>query len=219
MKGSLVICRKFMGKAEEGKMKVLGIHGSPRRGGNTELLLKEFLRGCMDGGAEVEEVFLRELKISPCLEIYACKKTGECPIQDDMKPLYQELVDADILAVASPVFFFAVSAHLKAMIDRCQALWARKYLLRQPVAPGRTGRKGIFLAVGGAKLGKIFDGPLLTMKYFFDALDRTFVRSLLYKGVDEKGEIRQHPTAMAEAYALGKKIVEKNSECGIRNAE
>jgi multimeric flavodoxin WrbA len=219
MKGSLVICRKFMGEAEEGKMKVLGIHGSPRGGGNTELLLKEFLRGCMDGGAEVEEVFLRELKISPCLEIYACKKTGECPIQDDMKPLYQKLVDADILAVASPVFFFAVSAHLKAMIDRCQALWARKYLLRQPVAPGRTGRKGIFLAVGGAKLGKIFDGPLLTMKYFFDALDRTFVRSLLYKGVDEKGEIRQHPTAMAEAYALGKEIVEKNSECGIRNAE
>jgi len=219
MKGSLVICRKFIGEAEEGKMKVLGIHGSPRRGGNTELLLKEFLRGCMDGGAEVEEVFLRELKISPCLEIYACKKTGECPIQDDMKPLYQKLVDADILAVASPVFFFAVSAHLKAMIDRCQALWARKYLLRQPVAPGRTGRKGIFLAVGGAKLGKIFDGPLLTMKYFFDALDRTFVRSLLYKGVDEKGEIRQHPTAMAEAYALGKGMAKGSSEFGVRSSE
>lgn len=199
-------------------MKVLGIHGSPRRGGNTELLLKEFLRGCMDGRAEVEEVFLRELKISPCLEIYACKKNGECSIQDDMKPLYQKLVEADILAVASPVFFFAVSAHLKAMIDRCQALWARKYLLGQAVAPGRTGRKGIFLAVGGANLGKIFDGPLLTMKYFFDALDRTFDRALLYKGVDEKGEIRHHPTAMAEAYALGKKIVEKNLECGTRNA-
>jgi multimeric flavodoxin WrbA len=219
MKGSLVICRKFTEKAGEGNMKVLGIHGSPRKGGNTELLLKEFLRGCMEGGAEGEEVFLRELKISPCLEIYACKKSGECPIQDDMKPLYQKLVEADILAVASPVFFFAVSAHLKAMIDRCQALWARKYLLGQRVAPGRTGRKGIFLAVGGAKLGKIFDGPLLTMKYFFDALDRTFDRALLYKGVDEKGEIRRHPTAMTEAYALGKKMVEKNSECGMRNAE
>ena len=200
-------------------MQVLGIHGSPRRGGNTELLLKEFLRGCTEGGAGVEEVFLRELKISPCLEIYACKKDGECPIQDDMKPLYPKLVEADILAVASPVFFFAVSAHLKAMIDRCQALWARKYILRQAVAPGRTGRKGIFLAVGGAKLEKIFDGPLLTMKYFFDVLDRTFDRALLYGGVDERGEIRQHPTAMAEAYALGKKMVKKNTDCGIRNAE
>jgi len=200
-------------------MKVLGIHGSPRRGGNTELLLKEFLRGCRDGEAEVEEVFLRELKISPCLEIYACKKTGECPIQDDMKPLYPKLMDADILAVTSPIFFFAVSAHLKAMIDRCQALWARKYLLRQPVAPGRTDRKGVFLAVGGATLGKIFDGPLLTMKYFFDALDRTFDRALLYKGVDEKGDIRQHPTAMAEAYDLGKKMAKGSSEFGVRSSE
>ena len=200
-------------------MKVLGIHGSPRRGGNTEVLLKEFLRGCTDGGAEGEEVFLRELKISPCLEIYACKKTGECPIQDDMKPLYPKLMDADILAVTSPIFFFAVSAHLKAMIDRCQALWARKYLLRQPVAPGRTDRKGVFLAVGGATLGKIFDGPLLTMKYFFDALDRTFDRALLYKGVDEKGDIRQHPTAMAEAYDLGKKMAKGSSEFGVRSSE
>ncbi len=198
-------------------MKVLGIYGSPRRGGNTELLLKEFLRGCTEAGAEVEEVFLRDLKISPCLEIYACQKTGECPIQDDMKALYPKLVDAHMVVVASPIFFFAVSAHSKAMIDRCQALWARKYLLGQRAAPGQTGKKGIFLAVGGATLGKVFDGPLLTMKYFFDALDRTFDRALLYKGVDEKGKIREHPTAMAEAYALGKKLVEENSECGVKN--
>jgi multimeric flavodoxin WrbA len=203
-------------------MKVLGIHGSPRRGGNTELILQEFLRGCRDASAEVEveEVFLRKLKISPCLEIYACQKDGQCPIKDDMKPLYGKLVEADILAVASPIFFYAVSAHLKAMIDRCQALWARKYLLNQAVSPpGRTGRKGVFLAVGGAKGAKNFDGSLLTMKYFFDALDRTFDRSLLYKGVDAKGEILRHPTAMAEAYALGKKIVGENAECGMRNAE
>jgi multimeric flavodoxin WrbA len=200
-------------------MKVLGIHGSPRKGGNTELLLKEFLRGCKDGGAEAEEVFLRELKISPCLEIYACKKTGECPIQDDMKPLYAKLVEADILAVASPIFFFAVSAHLKAMIDRCQALYAKKYLLKQPVAPGHAGRKGVFLAVGGARDRKIFDGPLLTMKYFFDALDMTFVHSLLYRGVDEKGEIRRHPTGLAEAYALGKEMAKESSEFEVRSSE
>jgi multimeric flavodoxin WrbA len=200
-------------------MKALGVHGSPRRGGNTELLLGEFLRGCRDAGAEVEEVFLRELKITPCLEIYACQKDGQCPIKDDMKPLYGKLIEADILAVASPIFFYAVSAHLKAMIDRCQALWARKYLLKQPVGAGRTGRKGVFLAVGGAKGAKNFDGALLTMKYFFDALDLALDRSLLFKGVDAKGEILKHPTAMTEAYALGKKIVGENVECGMRNAE
>ena len=193
-------------------MKVLGIHGSPRKGGNTELLLKELLRGCQDGGAEVEEIFLRGLKISPCLEIYACKKDGECPINDDMKSLYKKFVETDILAVASPIFFYAVTAHLKAVIDRCQALWARKYILKQPVSPDKPHRKGVFLAVGGSKGSKIFDGPLLTMKYFFDALDMTFYRSLLFKEVDAKGEILSHPTAMVEAYALGKELVRSCSE-------
>jgi multimeric flavodoxin WrbA len=203
----------------EGSMKVLGIHGSPRRGGNTEILLKEFLRGCKEGSAEVEEVFLRDLKITPCLEIYACKKDGQCPIQDDMKALYPKLAETDVLAVASPIFFYAVSAHLKAMIDRCQALWAKKYLLRQPIAPGKPGRKGVFLAVGGSKGGKTFDGALLTMKYFFDALDLTFHRSLLYREVDAKGEILQHPTAMGEAFALGKEMARESSEFGVRSSE
>ena len=197
---------EFHEKATEEGMKVLGIYGSPRKGGNTDLLLKELLRGCKDAGAEVEEVFLRDLKISPCLEIYACKKDGQCPIPDDMKPLYEKLVQADVLAVASPIFFYAVSAHTKAFIDRCQALYARKYILKQPIAPGKPYRKGVFLAVGGSRGSKIFDGPLLTMKYFFDSLDMTFHKSLLFKEVDAKGEILEHPTALAEAYSLGKEL-------------
>jgi multimeric flavodoxin WrbA len=194
------------GKVEEGGMKVLGIYGSPRKGGNTELLLRELLRGCRGVGAEVEEVFLRDLKITPCLEIYACRKDGKCPIHDDMESLYPKLVEADLLALASPIFFYAVSAHVKAFIDRCQAMWARKYLLNQAIAPGRPQRKGVFLAVGGSKGSKIFDGPLLTMKYFFDSLDISFYRSLLFKEIDGKGEILEHPTALAEAFALGKEL-------------
>ena len=188
-------------------MKVLGICGSPRREGNTELLLREFLRACRDAGSEVEEVFLRDLKITPCLEIYACRKDGRCPIHDDMESLYPKLVEADVVALASPIFFYSVSAQAKALIDRCQAMWAKKYLLKQPIAPAKPQRKGVFLAVGGSKGSKIFDGPLLTMKYFFDALDVTFYRSLLFRSIDSKGEILEHPTALAEAYALGKELV------------
>ena len=190
-------------------MQVLGIYGSPRRGGNTELLLQELLRGCKDAGAETEEVFLRDLKISPCLEIYACKKDGQCPIPDDMQSLYPRLVEVDVLALASPIFFYAVSAHAKAFIDRCQALWARKYLLKQPISPGKPRRRGVFLSVGGSKGSKVFDGPLLTAKYFFDALDMTFYRSLLFQRIDAKGDIIKHPTAMAEAYALGRELVQE----------
>lgn len=187
-------------------MNILGIYGSPRREGNTDILLRELLRGCKDMGAEVEEVFLRDLKITPCLEIYACRIDGKCPIPDDMQSLYPKLVEADGIALASPVFFYAVGAHVKAVIDRCQAMWAKKYLLKQPIAPGRTQRKGVFLSVGGSKGEKIFDGPLLTMKYFFDALDMNFYRSLLFKRIDAKGEILEHPTALAEAYALGREL-------------
>lgn len=187
-------------------MKVLGIYGSPRRDGNTDLLLKELLRGCREEGAEIEEVFLRELKINPCLEIYACKKEGKCPLSDDMQPLYDKLADADVIALASPVFFYAVSAHVKAFIDRCQAMWAKKYILKQPISPNKPHRKGVFLAVGGSRGNKVFDGPLLTVKYFFDALDVIFYKSLLFQRIDEKGEILKHPTALAEAYALGKEL-------------
>jgi len=187
-------------------MKILGIYGSPRREGNTELLLRELLRGCREAGGEVEEIFLRDLKITPCLEIYACREEGKCPIRDDMQDLYPKLVEADVLVLASPVFFYAVSAHAKAMIDRCQAMWAKKYLLHQPIAPGKPQRKGVLLSVGGSRGSKVFDGLLLTMKYFFDALDMTFYRSLLFQEIDAKGDILRHPTAMASAYSLGKEL-------------
>jgi multimeric flavodoxin WrbA len=187
-------------------MKILAVNGSPRRGGNTDLLLGEMIRGAREEGAAVEVLFLRELKISPCLEIYACKDSGECPIKDDMRLLYPKLAEADAVVVASPIFFYAVTAHLKAFIDRCQALWARKYILKRPIAPEKPGRKGVFLAIGATKGEKIFDGVLLTMKYFFDALDVDFSRSLLYRSVDGKGQILEHPTALIEAYELGREL-------------
>lgn len=187
-------------------MKILGIYGSPRRGGNTELLLKELFRGCRESKAEVEEIYLRDLKISPCLEIYACRKDGKCPIRDDMQNIYPRLADTDVLVFASPIFFYGVSAQAKALIDRCQAFWAKKYLLKQPIAPGRGGRRGVFVAVGGSKGEKIFDGALMTMKYFFDSLDMNFYKSLLYRGVDAKEEILNHPTAMVDAYILGTEL-------------
>jgi multimeric flavodoxin WrbA len=176
------------------------------------LLLKEFLRGCQDGGAQTEEIFLRDLKISPCLEIYACKKDGQCPIPDDMQSLYPKLAEVDALALASPIFFYAVSAQAKAFIDRCQALWARKYLLKRPIAPGKPHRRGIFLSVGGSKGSKIFDGPLMTAKYFFDALDMTFYRALLFQSIDAKDDIARHRTAMADAYALGRELLREKWE-------
>ena len=81
-------------------MKVLSILGSPRRGGNTEILLDEALRGASDHGGSCEKVVLRDLKITPCLEIYKCAKDGVCAINDDMQDLFPKIEQAQRLIIA-----------------------------------------------------------------------------------------------------------------------
>ncbi|HUT84075.1 MAG TPA: flavodoxin family protein [Thermodesulfobacteriota bacterium] len=187
-------------------IKALAIYGSPRKGGNTDLLLNETVKGMKEAGAQVDEIFLREMKFSPCLELYACENDGRCAIKDDMEKVYPKLIEMDCLALASPIFFYAVSAHTKAFIDRCQCFWTGKYLLKKPIAGGKK-RKGVFIAVGGSKGQKIFDGPLLTIKYLFDVLDCELFKTLLYREVDRKGDILDHPTALSDAYLLGKELI------------
>ena len=187
-------------------MRVLAILGSPRRGGNTEILLDEAVRGAHEHGGACEKVVLRDLKIRPCLEIYQCAKAGICAIQDDMQPLFSKITEAERLIIASPIFFYSVSAVTKAMIDRCQSLWVKKYVLKLPISP-LNDRRGAFISVAATRGKKLFDGVRLTMRYFFDAIDAVYSDELLIRGVDEKGAIRERPEALAEAYALGARLV------------
>ncbi len=187
-------------------MKILGICGSPRRGGNTEVLLKEALRGAQEAGAEVEEVFLRDNAISPCLEIYGCKEDGRCVIEDDFHEVAEKTVGADAIILASPIFFYTVSAHTKMFMDRCQSFWVKRYLLKRPIAPSKSRRKGAFISVGATRGKRLFEGVTLTVRYFFDALDVDLWDTLLVRGVDEKGEIFDHPEEIQAAYELGKKL-------------
>jgi len=185
-------------------LKVLGIMGSPRIKGNTDLLLEEALRGAQSQQAEVEKIVVDKLKISPCREYYGCLRDGNCVIRDDMDGIYPKLLSADAVIVASPIFFYALSAQLKALIDRCQALWARKYVLKNLDVPLR---KGAFIAVGATRGEKLFAGPVLTVKYFFKAINAEYADELLIRGVDQRGEIKEHPAMLADAYELGKRLV------------
>jgi len=187
-------------------MKVLGILGSPRRGGNSETLLKALLQGAAAGGAEVEEVLLRNLKISPCLEIYHCFKDGTCPIKDDMQELYDKLLAADVVVLATPVFFYGVSAQAKTMIDRTQALWARRYVMKQDFPGGH--RQGVLLAVGATRGRLLFVGVRLTAKYFFDAINVRYAAELLVRGTDEKGAIQEQPETLEQARDLGRRLAQ-----------
>lgn len=187
-------------------MKVLGIMGSPRIKGNTDLLLEEALKGARSQGAEVEKIVVDKLKIAPCKEYLGCFKDGNCVIRDDMDDIYPKLLGADVVIIASPMFFYGVSSQAKALIDRCQALWARKHILKQSLPNG--GRKGAFIAVGATKGKRLFEGAILTVKYFFEAIGVEYADELLIRGVDARGEIKEHPIALSDAFELGKRVVQ-----------
>lgn len=121
-------------------MKVLGIFGSPRRGGNTDILLEEALKGVEKERGEVERLHLTDFTITPCKECHGCDETGQCVIRDDMQKIYPKLLEADVIILASPIFFYGITAWAKALVDRCQAFWARKYLLKEP-SLGNEGKK------------------------------------------------------------------------------
>ena len=188
-------------------MKVLGLFGSPRRGGNTDLLLEEALKGAQTEGAEVERLHLADFNIIPCRECLECFHEGKCIILDDMQKIYPKLLEADIIILASPIFFYGVTGWAKAFIDRCQALWSRKYILKDE-SLGREGkrRKGFFISVGGTKGQRVFEGAILTAKYFFDVLNADYVGELVFREVDAKGDILKHPEALQQAFEVGRKL-------------
>ncbi len=187
---------------------MLGIAGSPRRGGNTDLLLDEVMKGAASKGAEVKTIILNNLKIDPCQHCDTCLVKGRCKIQDDMQMVYEELEAADRIVLASPIHFMTVTAQMKAMIDRCQALWARKYILKIPPLGDRRERKGLFISVGGREVTNLFEPALATIRALFNTLDVTYAGDLLFHGADEKGAITKHPDALRQAFLAGQKLAE-----------
>ncbi|MDQ7785159.1 MAG: flavodoxin family protein [Desulfomonilaceae bacterium] len=187
--------------------RILAIYGSPRRKGNTATLLKRAVEGATEAGAQVDEIVLRDLKMSPCLEIYGCKKTGRCVIQDDFQPVYDRLVTCDGLMLASPIFFYTVSSLTKILMDRCQSLWVKKYLIeKKEFGTSQFTRKGLFISVGATSGKKLFDGTLLTVKYFFDPLDMETWRTLLYRNLELEEDVHGHPEYLEEAYLAGRDL-------------
>lgn len=191
--------------------KALGIAGSPREGGNTDILLAQAMSALAGQGVQTQTVFLRDMKISPCLHCGGCVKTGECVINDDMQRLYPDLCEAEFVILASPLFFMGVSAQTKAMIDRCQALWIANYVLKPPPTPTNRHRKrrGIFICVGGSSPKEAFYPARATARAWFNVLGVAYTGELLVSGVDEKGGIIRHPTALTDARLAGEKLLRR----------
>jgi multimeric flavodoxin WrbA len=189
-------------------VKVVGIAGSPRRGGNTDMLLAELLKGAASMGVEVKTIMLRDMKFVTCQHCDACLKAGVCKYKDDMQSIYTDFEEADVIVLASPIQFTGVTSDMKALIDRFQSRWVKKYLLKIPPLGDRKLRKGFFISVGGRKVPDLFEPALVMIKTFFRILDITYAGDLLVAAVDEKGAITKHPDALRRAFEAGQKLVE-----------
>ena len=168
--------------------------GKPSKKGNTRFLLSEFLEEAQRLGATTQMIEVCQKKIEPCMEYVLCEKKGICPIDDDMKhEIYPLLRKADVVVAATPIFFYNTTAQLKALIDRSQTLWARKYKLHL-TDPNRKWRKGYTLAVGATRGKNLFEGLHLTMKYFYDAVGAEYAGSLTYREIEKPGGMERHAT-------------------------
>ena len=179
-------------------MKVLGVVGSPRKEGNTDILVEEALRGARETGRETEKVFLNDLRISPCQSVCTeyCEKMGDCKIRDDMPPIYKTLYDSDPIILGTPVYWYGPSAQLKTFIDR----W---YAFSNPKFAGRMRGKSLILVAAFEEPDSSAADGLVTM------IDKTakflkceFSKKLLVTA-GAKGIVRQNPSAMKQAYNLG----------------
>jgi len=186
-------------------MLVLGLQGSPRAKGNTNFLLTTFMKEAERLGANTHVVQVDKKNIVSCKEYMVCEKKGFCPIHDDMETeIYPLLRQADVIVAATPIFFYSTTAQLKALIDRSQTLWARKYRLNL-TDPDRKWRRGFFLSLGATKGKKLFESVNLTIKYFFDAVGAGFDGSLTYRQIEKSGDMENHPTVLDDV----KRKVEK----------
>jgi len=179
-------------------MLVLGLQGSPRKKGNTNYLLSTFMEAAQKSGARTITIDVTQKNIIPCKEYTVCEKKGFCPIDDDVRDeIYPRLRQADVVVVATPIFFYNMTSQLKAVVDRCQTFWARKYKLKLK-DPGANMRRGFLLSVGATKGKNLFEGLQLTTQYFFDAIGASFEGSLTYRGIEGAHDMAALPSHLED---------------------
>ena len=188
---------------------VLGISGSPRIRGNTEKLLDAFLKGAEEAGGDVEKILLKKLSFRSCMGCNKCHKTGVCVVKDDLTPLLEKIMETDILALSSPIYSMGITSELKALIDRGQFLWARKFVLRdlEFSAEHIKLHKGIFISTAGQDTDNVFLGAYPILTAFFNDFGIDYYENITAKGMDRWGGIDGHPDALSDAEKRGTEIV------------
>ena len=176
--------------------KVLILSGSPRKGGNSDLLCDEFLRGALEAGNQVEKIRVAEKKIGYCSACYYCRQSGGiCAKKDDMAEVLQKMIDADVIVLASPVYFYSIDAQLKAVIDRTVARWTEV-----------KNKEFYYIVTCADEERASQERTIECFRGYADCVEGAKEMGVIYgTGVYEKGEIKNSPT-FAEAYSMGASI-------------
>ena len=176
--------------------KVLIISSSPRKGGNSETLAAAFAKGAQEAGHQVETVYLREKQVGYCKGCLACLKLGYCVIRDDAVEIAAKMHDADVLAFATPVYYYCVSGQLKTMLDRANPLFGTDYAFT----------KAYLLATAAEAEPETVEGAEKAIQGWVDCFDRCELAATVFAGgVNGIGDIAGHP-ALERAYQVGKEI-------------
>ncbi len=192
---------------------VLGIAGGTRRGGNSETLLERALAGARDAGADAELISLLDLSISPCIcpQSEDCMLTGVCTVLDDMQALYAKLRSVDLIYIAFPIAFRGVPAQTKALYDRTQPMWIRKYVMNQQLRRDSEAGKAFIIATANRDDPTEFDGAVQATRSWLMSLHFREAERLLVAGVVRPTDVQGKPDALTEAYELGARLVRDNN--------
>lgn len=175
---------------------VLVIAGSPRKGGNSDILCDQFIKGCEEAGNTAEKIYLRDKKINYCLACYACKKTGDCFQNDDVAEIIDKMAQADVIVLASPVYFYAISGQMKTFIDRTLPCYYS----------GKLNNKEYYFIITAAEEEAFIKRALNSLYGFTDCVPGSVVKKVIFgAGAYEKGAIKTSP-AMNISYEAGKNV-------------
>ncbi len=176
-------------------MNVTILNSSPRKGGNSEVLCEQFAKGAADAGHTVTKIDLRDKSLSPCRACYACVKNHKCAIQDDMPEIFQRMLEADVIVLSSPVYFYSVCAQMKTVIDRC---FVNHRALK--------GKQFYYIITAADPQHEAADGTLAAFRGFARCLPDAVEKGIVYgTGTWDKGDAYRHP-AFDKAYQMGKEV-------------
>ena len=176
--------------------KVLILSGSPRKGGNSDILCDEFARGAQEAGHEVEKIHVAAKKVAPCSACYYCRDHGgECARKDDMTDILQKMIDADVIVLASPVYFYSIDAQLKAVIDRTVARWLEV-----------KNKEFYYIVTMADEEHASADSTLACFRGYADCVEGAVEKGVVIgSGVYEPGKVKA-TSAMKQAYKMGKTV-------------